>query len=81
MPNKVHMKFLVAILTALTVISAVLIQIEQRALLETAIATKRLHDQEQIRKDDEEYREQLEAQKTSKTDADNKSATSKKPTP
>jgi hypothetical protein len=81
MPNTVHMKFLIAILTALTVVSAVLIQIEQRALLETAIATKRLHDQEQIRKDDEEYREQLEAQNTSKTDADNKSATSKKPTP
>jgi hypothetical protein len=75
------MKFLIAILTALTVISAVLIQIEQRTSLETAIATKRLHDQEQIRKDDEEYREQLEAQKTSKADADNKSATSKKPTP
>jgi hypothetical protein len=66
MPNTVHMKFLIAILTALTVLSAVLIQIEKRTSLETAIATKRLHDQAQIRKDDEEYREQLEAQKTSK---------------
>jgi hypothetical protein len=81
MPNTAHMKFLIAILTALTVISAVLIQIEQRTSLETAIATRHLHDQEQIRKDDEEYREQLEAQKTSKADASNKSATSKKPTP
>ena len=66
MPNTVHMKFLIAILTALTVLSAVLIQIEKRTSLETAIVTKRLHDQAQIRKDDEEYREQLEAQKTSK---------------
>jgi hypothetical protein len=64
MPNTVHMNFLIAILTALTVLSAVLIQIEKRNTLRTAIATKRFHDQEQIRKDDEEYRKQLEAQKT-----------------
>ena len=75
MPNTVHMKFLIAILTALTVLSAVLIQIEKRTSLETAIATKRLHDQAQIRKDDEEYRKQLQAQTT------NKSETLKKPTP
>ena len=81
MPNTVHMKFLIAILTALTVLSAVLIQIEKRTTLETAIAMKRLHDQEQIRKDDEEYREQLEAQKTNKSDAVNKPDTLKKPTP
>jgi hypothetical protein len=75
MPNTVHMKFLIAILTALTVLSAVLIQIEMRNKLDTTIATKRLRDQEQIRKDDEEYRKQLQAQTT------NKSETLKKPTP
>ena len=75
MPNTVHMKFLIAILTALTVLSAVLIQIEMRNTLDTTIATKRLRDQEQIRKDDEEYRNQLQAQTT------NKSETLKKPTP
>jgi hypothetical protein len=75
MPNTVHMKFLIAILTALTVLSAVLIQIEIRNTLDTTIATKRLRDQEQIRKDDEEYRKQLQAQTT------NKSETLKKPTP
>lgn len=75
MPNTVHMKFLIAILTALTVLSAVLIQIEMRNTLDTTIATKRLRDQEQIRKDDEEYRKQLQAQTT------NKSETLKKPTP
>jgi hypothetical protein len=80
MQNTVHMKFLLAILTALTVISAVLIQIEKRNTLETAIATKRLHDQEQIRKDDEEYRKQLEAQKNEQSSAVNKSDTLKKPT-
>jgi hypothetical protein len=81
MPNTVHMKFLIAILTALTVLSAVLIQTEMRNTLDTTIATKRLRDQEQIRKDDEEYRKQLEAQKTNKSDAVNKSDTLKKPTP
>jgi hypothetical protein len=75
MPNTVHMKFLIAILTALTVISAVLIQIEMRNTLDTTIATKRLRDQEQIRKDDEEYRKQIQAQTT------NKSETLKQPTP
>jgi len=75
MPNTVHMKFLIAILTALTVLSAVLIQIEMRNKLDTTIATKRLRDQQQIRKDDEEYRKQLQAQTT------NKSETLKKPTP
>lgn len=75
MPNTVHMKFLIAILTALTVLSAVLIQIEMRNTLDTTIAMKRLRDQEQIRKDDEEYRKQLQAQTT------NKSETLKKPTP
>lgn len=75
MPNTVHMKFLIAILAALTVLSAVLIQIEMRNTLDTTIATKRLRDQEQIRKDDEEYRNQLQAQTT------NKSETLKKPTP
>jgi len=75
MPNTVHMKFLIAILTALTVLSAVLIQIEMRNTLDTTIATKRLRDQQQIRKDDEEYRKQLQAQTT------NKSETLKKPTP
>jgi hypothetical protein len=75
MPNTVHMKFLIAILTALTVLSAVLIQIEMRNTLDTTIATKRLRDQEQIRKDDGEYRKQLQAQTT------NKSETLKKPTP
>jgi hypothetical protein len=81
MPNTVHMKFLIAILTALTVLSAVLIQIEKRNTLETVIATKRLHDQEQIRKDDEEYQKQLEAENTNKPDAVNKPGTLKKPTP
>ena len=75
MPNTVHMKFLIAILTALTVLSAVLIQIEMRNTLDTTIATKQLRDQEQIRKDDEEYRKQLQAQTT------NKSETLKKITP
>jgi hypothetical protein len=77
-----NMKLLMVILAALVALSAVLFKIERHTSQEAKAAQQQLHNQEQIRKDDEDFRKQVEAlKKKSHAYAGNESKTWKSYTP
>jgi predicted aconitase len=63
MLSAVNTKILVLILAALTALGAVLFKIEQHTAEQAAIARQQQADRDRIRKEDEEFRKQVEEQK------------------